>query len=62
VVFSGYSINKTDRHEITEILLKVVLKTINHKTKPSIYEAIPGSLLEARKWASTNKNSFTVTG
>ena len=25
------SINKTDRHDITEILLKVVLNTINHK-------------------------------
>ena len=32
VVFSGYSFsstNKTDRHDITEILLKVVLNTIN---------------------------------
>jgi hypothetical protein len=32
VVFSGYygfsSINKTDRHDITEILLKVALNTI----------------------------------
>jgi hypothetical protein len=25
------SINKTDRHDITEILLKVVLNTITHK-------------------------------
>jgi len=24
------SINKTDRHQITEILLKVALNTINH--------------------------------
>jgi hypothetical protein len=34
VVFSGYSgflPNKTDRHDITEILLKVALNTINHK-------------------------------
>ena len=33
VVFSGYSgssINKTDRHDITEILLKVALNTIWH--------------------------------
>jgi hypothetical protein len=29
------SINKTDRHHITEILLKVALNTINH-TKPNI--------------------------
>ena len=34
VVFSGYpvsSTNNTDRHDITEILLKVALNTINHK-------------------------------
>jgi hypothetical protein len=30
VVFSGYSTNKTDCHEITEILLKVALNTITH--------------------------------
>jgi hypothetical protein len=28
VIFSGYS-NKTDRHDITEILLKEALSTIN---------------------------------
>jgi hypothetical protein len=28
VVFSGSSTNKTDRHDITEILLKVALNTI----------------------------------
>ena len=28
VVFSGYSTNKTNRHDITEILLKVALNTI----------------------------------
>ena len=32
VVFSGYSTNKTDRHDITEILLKVALITINLST------------------------------
>ena len=34
VVFSGtpvFSINKTDCHDITEILLKVALNTINHQ-------------------------------
>jgi hypothetical protein len=37
VIFSGYSVsttNKTDRHDITEILLKVALSTIkptNHQ-------------------------------
>ena len=39
VVFSGYSvsfINKTDRHDRVEILLKVALKTINI-TKATIY-------------------------
>ena len=28
VVFSGSSVNKTDRHDITEIVLKVALNTI----------------------------------
>jgi hypothetical protein len=28
------SINKTDRHDITEILLKVALNTINHNQPP----------------------------
>ena len=35
MVFSGYSvssINKADRHDITEILLKVALITNNHNT------------------------------
>jgi hypothetical protein len=34
-VFSGYSVsstNKTDRHDITEILLKVALNTKKNKT------------------------------
>jgi len=30
--YSGSSINKTDRHDITEILLKVALNTINQPT------------------------------
>jgi hypothetical protein len=28
------STNKTDRHDITEILLKVALNTTNHKAQP----------------------------
>ena len=42
VVFFGYSvssINKTDRHEITEILLKVALNTI---TLPSNLDLLTG--------------------
>jgi len=38
VVFSGYSVsstNKTDHHDITEILLKVTCNTIN-EAKPDI--------------------------
>jgi hypothetical protein len=38
MVFTGYSvssINKIDNHDITEILLKVALNTIN-QTKPKI--------------------------
>ena len=37
MVFSGCSIsytNKTDHHDKTEILLKVVLNTVNRQTKP----------------------------
>ena len=45
------STNKTDRHDITEILLKVVLNTINQPTKPSM---IPPSVFEI-------KNSKTIT-
>ena len=33
------SISKTDHHDITEILLKVVLNTINHEPKPSINQS-----------------------
>ena len=35
VVFSGSSTNKTDRHDITEMLLKVALRTRNRKPKPN---------------------------
>ena len=30
MVYSGSSTNKTDRHDITEILLKLALNIINH--------------------------------
>jgi hypothetical protein len=29
--YSGFLTNKSDRHDITEILLKVALSTLNHK-------------------------------
>jgi hypothetical protein len=38
VVFSGTPIsstNKTDRHQITEILLKMALSTVHHQIKSS---------------------------
>ena len=39
VVFSGYSVtNKTDRQEITEILLKVALNIINHINRWGYFE------------------------
>jgi hypothetical protein len=47
VVFLGppvSSTSKTDRHEITEILLKVVLNTIKQTNKPSD----PGSKINAK--------------
>jgi hypothetical protein len=34
------SINKTDRHEITETLLKVALNTINQLNQPTIFSGI----------------------
>jgi hypothetical protein len=37
------STNKTDRHDIAEIVLRVALNTINHKTKPNQTEV-------ASKW------------
>jgi hypothetical protein len=37
VVFSRYSTNKTDRYDITEILLKVALNTINQTMKFVIF-------------------------
>jgi hypothetical protein len=43
VVFSGYSVsstNKTDLHDITEILLKVALNTINQPNLPN-YVSFP---------------------
>ena len=40
VVFSGSSTNKTDRHVITEILLKVALITIKQTNKLSVYATI----------------------
>jgi len=56
VVFSGYSIsstNKTDRHDITEILLKVVLNTINHQTNPLYFLSFDLQLL-ITPWAPSN--------
>jgi len=32
IVFSRYSTNKTYCHDVTEMLLKVALNTINHPT------------------------------
>ena len=40
MVFSGppvSSTNKTERHDITEILLKVALNTIKQTNKPTVY-------------------------
>jgi hypothetical protein len=48
VVLSEYSVsstNKTDRHDITEILLKVTLNTIN-QTKPEPINMIIGILFQ----------------
>jgi hypothetical protein len=50
VVFSGYysSTNKTDHPDITEILLRLALNTIN-QTNPSTYEFVLFVCLETFK-------------
>ena len=40
------STNKTDCHDITKILLKVVLSTINHKPKPKSQDQLKPNLVE----------------
>jgi hypothetical protein len=43
MVFSGYSsipTNKTDRHDITELLLNVSLNTIDHKPNHGKYNIL----------------------
>jgi hypothetical protein len=43
VAFSGtpvFSTNETERHDITEIILKVALNTIN-QTKPKVFWHMP---------------------
>ena len=66
VVFSGYSTNKTDHHDITEIVLKVALNTINLNIKispvcrPSTTTPFSLSCLQ-RTWHSLSKRlSFTT--
>jgi len=54
VVLSVSSTNKTDRHDITEILLKVALNTIN-QTKPCTRE-----LLLIIQFEETHKTIFVV--
>jgi len=41
--YSGFSTNKTDRHDITEILLKVALNTITLTPNPNKYQQEPGA-------------------
>ena len=44
------SINKTDRHEITETLLKVALNTINQLNQPTIFSGIKKFTLYYSTW------------
>ena len=50
LVFSEYSINKTDHHDIIEILLKVVLNTINQTLNWRHF----------KKYEITNGNKFNL--
>jgi hypothetical protein len=51
------STNKTDRHDITEILLKVALNIINqNKTNPSIYQV---DINRHNAFLAKPKNKFT---
>jgi hypothetical protein len=57
VVFSGTlvsSINKTDRHDITEILLKVTLNTINHNHQINM-EGVLGN--GVRAWCNDERGN-----
>jgi len=64
VVFSGFSSNKTDCHDITEILLKVALNTITltHYVLPyyrnKVIEIFPSFSLELvmLTWFTNNAN------
>jgi hypothetical protein len=59
VVFSGYSVSstsKTDRHDITEILLKVTLSTINQTNKHTLYS----SLMRQSRFKSFSKCYFNI--
>ena len=47
MVFSGSSTNKTDRHDITEILLKVALNNIK-QTNKSLFSLVRASGLAQR--------------
>ena len=53
IVFSGFSCflhYKTDRHDITEILLKVTLNTITQPTKIEAYFSVRGLIYELCIW------------
>jgi hypothetical protein len=41
VLFSGYSINKTDRHDIAKILLKVLINTNNQLYPTGPHDCVP---------------------
>ena len=52
MVFSGSSTNKTDRHDITEILLKVALNTII----PDFAKLSDLSDMTSKIWAKFDKD------
>ena len=65
VVFSGTPIssnNKTNRHDLTEILLKVALNTINQQIPPTIFFAycrISGVMISVLAASATDRGFET---
>jgi len=72
VVFSGTpvsSTNKTDNHDITEILLKVVLNTITLNMRQMLYDkskiygcvSYPSNLVCTKPLLGTNNKTFSIS-
>jgi cobalamin-dependent methionine synthase I len=52
------STNKTDRHDITEILLKVALNTINHPVQTIFIDNNIEHIITFCRWTLSNNQSI----